>query len=163
MEKFLTAEASKAAVSCLISVKWAKWKSFRARVGAEAKSQESQNLRDLTRLFLAVRKWWFFFVSYSRQPLGPALINLYLSPVTCLHFYLLFWADTPLHFWCEVCVLEVKQKHPRSRYLWNCSFAAQTNRDSSGRLGFVCVWQPIKGHNQKSHANKSDWNLVQNG
>lgn len=59
-------------------------------MGAEAKSQESQNLRDLTRLFLALRKWRFFFVSYSRRPLGPALINFHLSSVTCLHFYLLF-------------------------------------------------------------------------
>lgn len=55
--------------------------------------------------------------------------------------------------WCEVYILEVKQNTQEAE-IWNYSFTAatlshQANTDSSGRPGFLCLWQIIKGHNQK--------------
>lgn len=44
--------------------------SFRASVGAEAKSQECQNLRSLTRLFIAVRKCQFLFSLFLQAASG---------------------------------------------------------------------------------------------
>lgn len=108
LEKFITAETSK-------------WKSFWVRVGAEAKSHESRNVRSLTWLFLTVRKHPFL-----SSPPTPGGLGV-LPSLTCLclqwHVFISFTIFGQIHscyfhFWWEVYILEVMQKHPGSENLW---------------------------------------------
>lgn len=165
MEKFLTAETSNA--SSVSNEPSGKVLGFG---WVQKQNLKSRNVRSLTCFSLAVRKQQF--VSLPLTPGGLGVLPLLTCVCLQWHVFISFSFFGQIHscyfhIWCEVCILEVMWKHPGSENLWNGSFAAvklshQANRDSSGRLSCLFVWQSSSTHNQKKHANESDWNPVQN-
>lgn len=155
MEKFLTAETSRAVGSCLISVNEQVGK-FLGLQWVQKQNLTSVRISDLW-LFSCSQKMSvsLFFFSFFRLPLGPTLINLHLSSVTCLHFFLWFrW------YTCYSSDdLEVKESVQEAEIRENVLLLPQNCHIRPAQ--FLIFMTAMQGLEPERHANKSDWNPVQ--